>query len=390
MKDFFAELMEKASDIVIDEMMIRPSSDYVPTNIIGRNEQMSEIVPTLNVVERNQAPRHLFLMGPNGTGKTVTIKYILRRLHDYAEFKDIYIVGSTTATPYTVLKELAEEGGFLRTDKDISLDDMRRMVSDMLRTMRIPTIIILDECDYFKPEVFETVLQALIGNDQAEAPHVCVISIANSVRLISGMQDSKVVSRYVPRNVEFPPYNEDELLKILRDREGAFYPGVVDDTVFIECSVYAFRYKNGDARYALDLLSESADLARIHGMKKLQLKCVKAAEEKLEVDYSLRPIEKLGDKMLDVFLVIAREPEQKIKNAFALYNTTMNRLHQKPVKSPTFSTYLSALERRGLIERERRGKEGKPGNDWFVKVSDDIDRKEILKAYDVTSLNIRR
>ena len=381
MTDVFTELMEQESEIVIDEKMLRPS--YVPNKIIGRDEQISEVVPTLKVVTRNQVPRHIFLLGPNGTGKTVTIRYILRRLHDYADFREFYIFGSNTISAYAVLKEIAEESGGLTTNKDIAMHEMRQRVQDMITAAKTPIIIVLDECDYFKPNVFEDVLQALIGDDRSDAPHVCVVSIANSVRIISGIQDAKVVSRYIPRHVEFPPYLSGELLEILRGRVDAFQPGAIDIGALAECAKLASKNRNGDARYALDLLSEAADLARRNGEKVVVTKCVHKAEEKLEIDYSLRPVEMLGEKMREVFLVIAHEPEQRIKDVFDTYKESAERHGLKPVKSSTFGMYLNGLERRGLIERERRGKEKGRGVDWFVWVSQDLNREEILKVYEV-------
>ena len=381
MGDLFDELIKQESDIIIDENMLHPI--YVPERILERDEQIEQIVPTLRVVAKSQVPRHLYLFGSNGTGKTVTVRYLLRRLHDYAEFRDVYIFGSKSTTAYSVMKEIALECGCLTTEKDLPLHDMRRMVQDMIRASHNPVIIVLDECDYLKTSTYEEILQTLIGDDRSDSPHVCVISIANTVRILSELDDPKVVSRYNPRNVEFPAYTGGELNDILRDRETAFYPGAIDELTIPFCAQTAVKNRNADARYALDLLSEAAEVARLSGEKLVTIECAKKAEQKLETDYSLRPIVRLTDKMRWIFLVIALEEEQRIRDVVKRYNADAKKHGEKPLRESNIGYYLGVLERRGLIERGRRGKEGDRGVDWFVWVSPNLNREEILKAYEV-------
>ena len=379
-RDLFEELMERGSDIVVDEHML--SSSYVPLEIVKRDEQMGEIVPTLNVVTDYQVPRHLFLFGSNGTGKTVTIKYILRRLRDYAKFRSVYIYGSQKVTVYSVLKEIASELGCITSERLASKGDVINAIHDVMRAVKVPTIIVLDECDYYEGVEYAEILHALIGDHGTDAPRVCVISIANNIRIVSGMTDAKVASRYRPKNVEFPAYNRGELFEILRDRENAFSPGMVDPAIFSVCADIAFKSRNGDARYALELLLEAADLARRNDEKKVTVECVRKAEHKIELDFSLRPIMTLADKPRDIFLTIASSEEMRIKDVVEVYNISARKNNEKQLKESNVSYYLGVLEKRGLIERIRRGKVNGRGVDWFVSVAPDINREEILKAYD--------
>lgn len=380
--DLFDKLIHEESDIIIDENMLHPI--YVPDRILERDEQIEQAVPTLRVVARSQVPHHLYLFGSNGTGKTVTVRYLLRRLHDYAEFREVYIFGSKATTAYSVMKEIALELGCLATEKDIPLHDMRRMVQDVIRVSRSPVIIILDECDYLKTSTYEEILQTLIGDDRSDAPHVCVISIANTIRILSELNDPKVASRYNPRNIEFPAYTAGELVNILRDRENAFYPGAVEPQTIALCAATAVKNRNSDARYALDLLAEAAEVARISGKKLVTADCVEKAEKKMEVDYSLRPIVRLTDKMRSIFLVIALHEEQRIKDVVKRYNEDAKKHGEKLLGETNIGYYLGVLERRGLIERGRRGKDNDRGVDWFVWVSPNLNREEILKAYQVS------
>jgi len=71
-------------------------------------------------------------------------------------------------------------------------------------------------------------------------------------------EDTKDSFKY--RERVFPPYGRHQLFQILKQRaEMALYPGAVDDDVLYRIAEKAEPV--GSARYAIDLLAESASLA---------------------------------------------------------------------------------------------------------------------------------
>ena len=94
----------------------------------------------------------------------------------------------------------------------------------------------------------------------------------------------------------FPPYNALQLQDILKERaEKAFKKDILEDGVIAKCAAFAAR-EHGDARRALDLLRVAGELAEREGSKKIGLKHIDEANEKIE-----------RDKMLDI---IESEPKQ--------------------------------------------------------------------------------
>jgi cell division control protein 6 len=72
-------------------------------------------------------------------------------------------------------------------------------------------------------------------------------------------------SSYVYLDVTFPAYDAAQLRDILEYRvEQAFYPDALSDEVILLCAALAAQ-RNGDARYALDLLSTAANLCEEEG-----------------------------------------------------------------------------------------------------------------------------
>ena len=75
----------------------------------------------------------------------------------------------------------------------------------------------------------------------------------------------------------------------------AFKEGIVEDGVIAKCAAFAAR-EHGDARRALDLLRVAGELAERDGSKRILLKHIDEANEKIE-----------RDKILDV---VESEPKQ--------------------------------------------------------------------------------
>ena len=94
--------------------------------------------------------------------------------------------------------------------------------------------------------------------------------------------DARDLSSFHPVDVAFAPYDASQLRDILEYRvEQAFYPSALSDEVTPLCAALAAQ-RNGDARYALDLLSIAADLCE-EGRTTVTEEDVRHAERLAEV-----------------------------------------------------------------------------------------------------------
>jgi len=101
--------------------------------------------------------------------------------------------------------------------------------------------------------------------------------------------DPRVRSSLSEEEIIFPPYNAVQLQEILRKRaKEVFKEGVIrDEGVIAKCAAFAAR-EHGDARRALDLLRVAGELAERDGSKKILLKYIDMANEKIERDKIFR------------------------------------------------------------------------------------------------------
>ena len=117
-----------------------------------------------------------------------------------------------------------------------------------------------------------------------------MIGISNSLTFMDNL-DARVRSSLGEEELVFPPYNALQLQDILRQRaEMAFKEGVLEEGVIAKCSAYAAR-EHGDARRALDLLRVAGELGEREGAKKISLKHIDLANQKIEKDKVLTTIE---------------------------------------------------------------------------------------------------
>ena len=121
--------------------------------------------------------------------------------------------------------------------------------------------------------------------------------------------------------IVFPPYNALQLKDILKGRaELAFKKNVVEEGVIEKCAALAAR-EHGDARRALDLLRIAGELAERDNSKKIRIKYLDEANNKLE-----------RDKILDV---ISSEPKQF---QLVLYSIiSLSEKFNKEKKDPLFT-----------------------------------------------------
>src|SRR3989339_1368630 len=83
---FFNNYLEKPS-IFLNKKVLQ--SNYTPDMIPHRNEQRDYIASILAPALRLEKPSNLFLYGKTGTGKTLTVKYVMEQMIEVSNKKDI-------------------------------------------------------------------------------------------------------------------------------------------------------------------------------------------------------------------------------------------------------------------------------------------------------------
>jgi len=187
-----------------------------------------------------------------------------------------YLVADTSI--YQILKTIASNFDTGLSNRLINTNEVWTKIENAVKGQI--AIIILDEID-----------KMLIKNRNegdslvykfTRDPNICLIGITNKYDIPRLITDARDQSSYHYVDITFPPYNADQLRDILGYRgEQAFYPHALDHSVVPLCAALAAQ-RNGDARYALDLLSTAANLYEEEGRTTVVEDDVRRAERLAE------------------------------------------------------------------------------------------------------------
>ena len=295
---------------------------HQPEDIPHRGDQIKQIASILAPVLRGEKTSNLFLYGKTGTGKTLSVQYVrdelLRRMssEDF-ELRIEYLnckLKKVSDTEYRILAELIKKMGGQVPTTGLPTEAVYSKFIELIDDKKQLIVLILDEIDQTVKKISSDFLYNLTRlNSELSKTQICVVGISNNLTFLDEL-DPRVRSSLSEEEIVFPPYNAVQLRDILKKRSDmAFKPNVVEEGVIAKCAAFAAR-EHGDARRALDLLRVSGELAEREGSKKIGLKNIDGANERIE-----------KDKILDV---ISSEPKQ-----FQFVLASIIKLHEKKNKS---------------------------------------------------------
>lgn len=347
---------------------------FIPDELQDREMEREEVAQYLGYTLDGATPPHLLIVGPPGSGKTVCMKYVLKELGKYAEILTNYAVADGTA--YQILTLLAKNSGCAIPLKGLGFTEVWSKFEEKIEdNERI--IIVLDEIDKTLARDGTKLLYHL-----SRYPNVCIVGLSNKLTVMEMIDDLRVLSSFKPRKIVFSPYNAAQLREILEYRaERAFHPGVLEEDVIPLCAATAAR-RNGDARYALDLLAFAADIAIRKGKGKIAVEEVRFARDEVETEFVRRSIERLGQnqKILLHCVLTSEENENTPTSVYRRYNKIAEEWGSSPLTQRRLSELLKELELFGLVEIERRGRGRGKGVDWRLFPPSTIEKRLIMEA----------
>ena len=221
-------------------------------------------------------------------------------------------------TEYRILAELIKKMGGSVTETGLPTQAVYSKFIEIIDSEKQLIVLILDEIDQTVKNISNDFLYNLTRvNSELSRSQICVVGISNDLTFLEEI-DPRVRSSLSEEEIVFPPYNALQLQDILNDRsKESFKEGIVEEGVIAKCAAFAAR-EHGDARRALDLLRIAGELTERDSAKKIKLKHIDEANEKIE-----------RDKILDV---ISSEPKQ-----FQLVLYSIIKLSERQGKEPFFT-----------------------------------------------------
>lgn len=311
------------NSIFRDKSMLQ--SNFKPEQILHREEQIKQIASILAPVLRGEKPSNLFLYGKTGTGKTLSINYVseeLQKRHKKDSLTKLRVeylnckLKKVSDTEYRILAEFIKKLGGEVPQTGLPTQAVYGRFIDLIDSEKQLIVLVLDEIDQAVKKISSDFLYNLTRlNSELSNTQICIVGISNNLTFLDEL-DPRVRSSLSEEEIVFPPYNAIQLQDILSKRaETSFKENVVGEGVIQKCAAFAAR-EHGDARRALDLLRIAGELCERDRSKKILLKHIDEANNKIE-----------RDKILDV---ISSEPKQFQLVLYAIMQLT-ERNKDKPV-----------------------------------------------------------
>lgn len=286
------------SNLFRDKSVVQ--ANYIPEAILHRAEQVEAVASILAPALRGEKVSNLFLYGKTGSGKTLTIQHVgkrlLERVKQFGEgnLNFLYInckMKKVADTEYRIVAEFIKSLKGSVPATGLPTDVVYQRFVDMIDDKKQIIILVLDEVDQAVKKISDNFLYTLTRlNSELKNAQISLVGISNSLTFMDNL-DPRVRSSLGEEELVFPPYNALQLQDILKERaKQAFKEGVLEEGVISKCAAYAAR-EHGDARRALDLLRVAGELAERESALKIELKHIDMANQKIEKDKILAVIE---------------------------------------------------------------------------------------------------
>lgn len=279
---------------------------FLPDKLPHREEQIKQIARYWVEALNDITPPDITLYGKTGTGKTAAANFAKNQLKEAAkeyedsmvDIKTAYIRCTDYTTEYQVIARLCQILGYdvpyRGWTKAEVVNAFRNIFKKPSFGKEIMLIVILDEIDILLKKDGDGILYTLTRTD-----NVAILSISNFIDFKQFITP-RAKSSFRDREIVFPPYGAEQLVDILQDRAKlSFKEGALDDDVIPLCAALAAK-EEGDARYALDLLRTSGELADNREQGVVKSSNVREAKDKIEHSKVKEIIETLPSQQLRV------------------------------------------------------------------------------------------
>lgn len=315
--NFFENFLKKESLFQNKSVLL---SSYIPEEIIYREEQLREVANILAPILRMERPSNLFIYGKTGTGKTLSIKYILKSMLEIANknkvaFKPIYInckLKRVADTEYRLIAQLIKEFGQEVPSTGLPTDEVYNIFYKLLDQQEKIVLLVLDEIDQLTKKIGDEILYNLTRiNSELKKSQICLVGISNNL-IFSENLDPRVKSSLSEEELIFPPYNALQIQNILRKRsKSAFKERTIQPGVIEKCSAYSAR-DHGDARRAIDLLRVAGEIAERSGSNIVEVYHLDDAEKKVESDKIINAVVNQPKQFQSVlYAILLISPQKK-------------------------------------------------------------------------------
>ena len=388
-EDIASEFARGSPSIYKDGANELLSDTYVPKNLPHREGLIRQVFKILEPALHGRTPSNLFIYGNSGTGKTAAARVVLNLLpktKPSINVTSVFVDCSTTKSSYGVLRDLAnkliamKEGPMGRQfGTKLGLPVLYDSIKKDIQERGGLTVVVLDEIDKLLENSGDEVMFSLLNlNTELDDAKVVLVATTNNTQM-EQMIGRSTKSRLNEERIHFPPYNQPQLLDIIKSRAmAAFVDGAVDPSALARCAVYAAQ-EHGDARRAIGILRVAARNADQEGARMITESHVDLARAQLEHDTTADSIGSLPLQQKYVLYVIATLANRNrgaptAKAIYLNYAALLTGMGMKPLMPRQVRNYLDEFKSLGLLEKNIGNKGRGGGRNAEVQLSIGTDR----------------
>ncbi len=356
-------------------------SDYIPSVLVGRDEEINSIAEIFYPLFRNGKPGHAFIYGPPGSGKTVVIKHVLRQLYSEAggsvNLKHITVPCKKHNTTTKILSFLLRELGYSEPlpKSGVSCGYYYDLFYSYLKKQGHSLTVIFDEIDFLKDDnVLYNFSRSGEFKELNERQFIHIIGVSNTGEFVNSL-DPRVDSSMQRETIVFPPYNKRQLIDILNMRIPlAFYPNVICEGTVELCAEESAK-DEGDARRAIFLLQAAGNFAIKTECSNVQPGHVMMASIKVKEDINLQFVLNMAfhEKFALLAMIYAEKYLKTGKfivtgDVYRIYRDMCKFAEEEPLSLAAISQKISKFKMMGIINANvsSRGRGGLTSEIVFI------------------------
>lgn len=378
------ELQTERDTVFKNKSLLRSDKIVDEDRIVGRENQLKEVIRILKPALHGNVPEDMLLHGPSGTGKSLIVGVVSKQLVKIAQNNNKAIgiaeingrrIKSEDKAVYHIVKQLAGAA-------DVEANIPKKGISTTYKYDRLYeiigehldfAIIILDELDLLRGRArsknddpaFSDLLYNLTRSERIGGldGQISVAGLTNNAKSLMGNLDTRTDSTYGPEQILFPDYDADQIRDILNRRRDAFHDNILDEEVIPKAAAYGAQ-GDGDARKAIDLVRSAGNIADRKRSSTVTVAHIDKAQEKVEKQYTISLVETVTIQKKAILLAAAfvdYYSDKRLKGvpapiAYIVYQFITSQQNMDQRSEDSTLRWMREFDTMGVIERNRVGR----------------------------------
>uniref|UniRef100_A0A8B9IXG7 Origin recognition complex subunit 1 n=1 Tax=Amazona collaria TaxID=241587 RepID=A0A8B9IXG7_9PSIT len=253
---------------VLEEARLRLHVSAVPESLPCREEEYQDIYNFVESKLIDETGGCMYISGVPGTGKTATVREVMRCLQQAAEkdelpsFHFLEINGMKLTDPHQAYVQILE----LLTGQKVTATHAALLLAKLFNTpgpKRKTTVLVVDELDLLWTRK-QNVMYNLFDWPTQKHSKLIILAIANTMDLPERIMMNRVASRLGLTRMSFQPYTYKELQQIISSRLNNMKAFEEDAIQLVSRKVAAL---SGDARRCLDICRRATEICEFDSQK---------------------------------------------------------------------------------------------------------------------------